>query len=90
MDFSRGEVSLSSCFWSVTLLSSQIQNRSQSHIKTDGQSVSMSWCQAQYGTFDQRSFFFWFKVAVLSLWGALSDERSGLIICQSTQSTVIT
>jgi hypothetical protein len=25
---------------------------------TDGQSVSMSWCRAQSGTFDQRLFFF--------------------------------
>jgi hypothetical protein len=31
--------------------------QSQSHITTDGQSVSMSWCRAQSGTFDQ-SFFF--------------------------------
>jgi hypothetical protein len=52
-------------------------SQSQSHITTEGQSVSVSWCQAQSGTFDQRSFFF-FKVTVLSLWSALSDERSGL------------
>jgi hypothetical protein len=32
------------------------QSQSQSHITTDGQSVSMSWCRAQSGTFDQ-SFF---------------------------------
>jgi hypothetical protein len=31
--------------------------QSQSHIATDGQSVSMSWCRAQSGTFDQRFFF---------------------------------
>jgi hypothetical protein len=43
------------------------------------QSVSKSWCRAQSGTFDQRSFFsFFFKVTVLSFGGALSDERSGL------------
>jgi hypothetical protein len=30
--------------------------QSQSHITTDDQSVSMSWCQAQCGTFDQRFF----------------------------------
>jgi hypothetical protein len=42
---------------------------------TVSQSVSMSWCRAQSGTFDQRFFF---KVTVLSFWGALSDERSGL------------
>jgi hypothetical protein len=40
---------------------------SQSHIMTDG--------RARSGTCDQRFFL---KVAVLSLRGALSDERSGL------------
>jgi hypothetical protein len=30
----------------------------QSHITTDGQSVSTCWCRAQTGTFDQRFFFF--------------------------------
>jgi hypothetical protein len=44
---------------------------------TVSQSVSKSWCRAQSGTFDQRSFFFFLKV-VLSFGGALSDERSGL------------
>jgi hypothetical protein len=39
--------------------------------------VSMSWCRAQSGTSDQRYFFF-LKVTVLSFWGALSVERSGL------------
>jgi hypothetical protein len=43
---------------------------------TVSQSVSMSWCQVHSGTCDQ--ILFCLKVAVLSLWGALSDERSGL------------
>jgi hypothetical protein len=43
----------------------QSQSQRQSHITTDGQSVSMSWCRAQSGTFDQRFFF---KITVLSLW----------------------
>jgi hypothetical protein len=30
------------------------QSQSQSYFTTDGQSVSMSWCRAQFGTFDQR------------------------------------
>jgi hypothetical protein len=46
------------------------------YITTDSQSVSMSWCRAQSGTFDQRYFFL--KVTVLSFGGVLSDERSGL------------
>jgi hypothetical protein len=33
------------------------QSQSQSHITTDGQSFSMSWCRDQSGTFDQRFFF---------------------------------
>jgi hypothetical protein len=33
------------------------QSQSQSYFTTDGQSVSMSWCRAQSGTFDQRYFF---------------------------------
>jgi hypothetical protein len=37
-------------------LSSTPLGTSQSHIATDGQSVSMSWCRAQSGTFDQRFF----------------------------------
>jgi hypothetical protein len=40
----------------VTIL--DIQSQSQSYITTDSQSVSKSWCRAQSGTFDQRSFFF--------------------------------
>jgi hypothetical protein len=36
---------------------SETCSQSQSHITSDGQSVSMSWCQAQSGTFDQRLFF---------------------------------
>jgi hypothetical protein len=34
------------------------QSQSQSYFTTDGQSVSSFWCRAQFGTFDQR-FFFW-------------------------------
>jgi hypothetical protein len=54
------------------------QSQSQSYSTTDSQSVSMSWCRAQSGTFDQRDFFFVLEVTVLSFGGALSDERSGL------------
>jgi hypothetical protein len=51
------------------------QSQSQSHIATDGQSVSMSWCRAQIWDLEQ---IFFFKVNVLSFGGVLSDERSGL------------
>jgi hypothetical protein len=48
---------------------------SQRHIATDGQSVSMSWCRAQSGTFDQ-SFFF--RNCCLVFFGAPSLTR-GLV-----------
>jgi hypothetical protein len=55
--------------------------RSRSHVTTDGHSVIMSRFRAHSGTCVQiflsvRRLFS--EVAVLSLWSALSDERSGL------------
>jgi hypothetical protein len=64
------------------------QSQSQSYITTDSHSVSMSWCRAQSGTFDQRSYVFLFKVTVLSFGGALSDERSGLSFVSLCQYSV--
>jgi hypothetical protein len=49
----------------------RLQSQSQSHVTTDGQSVSMSWCQIHSGTCDQILFS-------VCLWGALSDEKSSL------------
>jgi hypothetical protein len=46
--------------------------RSQSHIATDGQSVSMSWCRAQIWDFRPEIFFL--KVTVLSFWGGALSE----------------
>jgi hypothetical protein len=51
--------------------------QSQSHIATDGQSVSQSWCRAPSGAHDQ-IFITCVTVTVLFLWGALSDEMAGL------------
>jgi hypothetical protein len=51
--------------------------RLKSYVTTDGQSASMSWCEAPI--WDLRpDFFFCLTVAVLLMWGALSDERTGL------------
>jgi hypothetical protein len=44
---------------------------SQSHVTTDGQSVSQSWCRAPSGAHDQ-------MLLTVRQSGALSDERSGL------------
>jgi hypothetical protein len=63
------------------------QSQSQSYFTTDGQSVSMSWCRAQLGTFDQRYYtFFFLKVTVLSYLGRPLWREVGSVICQSTVS----
>jgi hypothetical protein len=55
---------------------STLLSQSQSHIATDSQSASKSWCRALSGTHDQ--IFSYLTVTVLFLWGVLSDERTGL------------
>jgi hypothetical protein len=45
------------------------QSESQSNFTTDGQSASLSWCQEPIWDF---------TVAGLFMWGALSEERTGL------------
>jgi hypothetical protein len=50
---------------------------SQSHIATDSQSVSKSWCRAPSGAYDQIFITVW-QLRFCLLWGALSDERAGL------------
>jgi hypothetical protein len=50
---------------------------SQSHIATDGQSVSKSLCRGPSGAHDQIFITVW-QLRSCFLWGALSDERTGL------------
>jgi hypothetical protein len=50
---------------------------SQSHITTDGQSVSKSWCRAPSGAHDQIFITAW-QLRSCFMWGALSDERMDL------------
>jgi hypothetical protein len=72
-----------SCDW----LSAESQRIS--HIATDGQSVGLFWYWAPSGAHDQ-IFIYLFnlvKVTVLSMGGALSDERSGL--SHVSQSSVL-
>jgi hypothetical protein len=59
-------------------ISSQASSQSQSHIATDGHSVSKSWCRAPSGTHDQIFSCYYLKVTVLFLWCALPDERTDL------------
>jgi hypothetical protein len=54
-----------------------IVKSSQSHIATDGQSVSKSWCRAPSGAYDQIFITVW-QLRSCFLWDALSDERTGL------------
>jgi hypothetical protein len=55
-------------------------SQSQSYFMTDSQSVSMSWYRAPL--WDLRYYFlsecYCLKFAVLFMWDALSDERTGL------------
>jgi hypothetical protein len=54
-----------------------LQSQSQSHITTDGHSVSKSWCRALiWGSWPD--IFYCLTFTVLILWVALSDERTGL------------
>jgi hypothetical protein len=63
-------------------------SQSQGYFTTDGQSVSMSWCRAQSGTFDQ-SFFFFFNYS-LALFGAPSLTRGRVChLSVYSQSTVV-
>jgi hypothetical protein len=59
-----------------SLFVAYVASQSQSHIATDGQSLSQSWCQAPSWAHDQ--IFITLSQSVLSLWSALSDERTSL------------
>jgi hypothetical protein len=50
---------------------------SQCYVTTDGQSASLSWCQAPSGAQDQIFVTVRQTVAGLLMWCALSDERTG-------------
>jgi hypothetical protein len=52
-------------------------SQSQSHVTTDGQSASLSWNNAPIWDL-QPDFYYCQTVAGLLMWGALSDERTGL------------
>jgi hypothetical protein len=67
---------LSTLLVCLLLIWTQVKS-SESYVKTDGQSVSLSWCQVPI--WDLRPDFFPPPlVAGLLMWGALSDERTGL------------
>jgi hypothetical protein len=51
--------------------------RVESYVTTDGQSASLSWCQA-FIWGPRPDFYYCQTVAGLLMWGAVSDERTGL------------
>jgi hypothetical protein len=53
------------------------ESQSQSYVTTDGQSASLSWHKAPIWGL-RPDFYFHQTVAGLLMWGALSDERTGL------------
>jgi hypothetical protein len=66
-----------------------VRSQSQSHVTTDGQSVSqyiLVWSPL-WNLWPDITFCL--KVAVLSLWGALSDERSGLSLASYCQQYLV-
>jgi hypothetical protein len=54
-----------------------IQRKSLSYVTTDGQSVSLSWCQVSIWGL-RPDFYPSHTLAGLLMWGSLSDDRSGL------------
>jgi hypothetical protein len=54
---------------------STLNCQSQSHMATDGQSVSKSWCRTDLGLMTR---YYSLTITVLFLWGALSDDRTSL------------
>jgi hypothetical protein len=56
----------------------QPRSRSRSYFTTDGQSVSMSWYRAPSWDLRPDITSCRLKIALLFLWGALSDGRTGL------------
>jgi hypothetical protein len=65
----------------------KLLSQRQSYIATDGESVSKSWCRAPSGTHDQIFSYYYLTVTVLFLWGALSDERTGLSFVYAAGNT---
>jgi hypothetical protein len=55
------------------------QSHSQGYVTTDGQSASLSWNKAPVWGL-RPDFYYRQTVACLELWGALTDERTGLSI----------
>jgi hypothetical protein len=68
-------------------------HQSQSYVTTNGQSASLSWCQAPFWGL-RPDFYFCHTILFLLMWGTLPDERMGLLFtiaagpCQHSHSRV--
>jgi hypothetical protein len=62
------------------------QHESQSHVMTDGQSISQSWCQAPSGAQEQ-IYATVRQLQFCQMWGALSDDRTCLLFAEVTVSS---
>jgi hypothetical protein len=60
----------------------RLQPESESYVTTDGQSASLSWNKAPFWSL--RPDLYCLTVAGLLIWGALSDERTGLSFAIAT------
>jgi hypothetical protein len=70
----------------VWLFDYHFRNQSQSHVTTDGQSVSTSWCQIHSGTCDQILFSVWKLLCCLC--GAPSLTRGRICLLSVTVISV--
>jgi hypothetical protein len=61
----------------IHLNGSELSLESESYVTTDGQPASLSWNKAPSGAYDQIFIIVW-QLRVSLIWGALSDERTGL------------
>jgi hypothetical protein len=74
---------------SASVLSSpgvSFSSQSQSYVTTDGQSASLSWNKAPIWGLRQYLYYCQ-KVAVVLMWGDLSDEKTGLSVARVTVSS---
>jgi hypothetical protein len=58
-------------------------SESESHVTIDGQSVSLSWNKAPIWGL-RPDIYYSLTITVLFLWGALSDERTGMSFVYAT------
>jgi hypothetical protein len=70
----------------ISILTLQTPSRSQSqrYVTTDGQSASLSWNKAPTIWGLRPDFYYCLTVTGFLMWGALSDERTGLSFARVT------